>query len=269
MRGSRFSKIYLMLFAVILTVGAVFWLMQKYDQESIRVLFVEYCQNREQLKKLSHEIKVFSPELAENVYLEETFDQKILPQIKTFFIDSLKPLGLGRAKNDASFQILLNRDIQAVYSTKNIEELIDTISSQSTNQICNQNLTFIRGVFPQKFLPSNYASTPVIRAPLAQWQAQFIQLKPLAAEVKKQIREDFRTLCQGWKNLDQADQISKFFQMQCQNPRSKKTCSAEQNVKLKSYASGLELQFKENFSKFKKKWSKVQIGLDQMKKRCL
>lgn len=281
MRGSRFSKIYLTLFIVILAVGSGLWLMQKYDQESSSVLFADYCQNRDHLKNLSREVQAFQPELAENVYLEETFDQKIFPSVKAFFSDELQPQGTSRALQSTLFQTLLKRDVQGVQSAQSIDALMDALSEHTTTLVCQKHLIFITGIFPRDFLPRHYAGytteynaghgarPAVIHEHMKTWQEQLAQLRPLAREVKSQIQKDLRTLCQGWKNFDQAEQISRFFQMQCQNPSSKKKCMAEQNDKLRSYASSLESQFKENFNKFKKKWSKVQIALDQMKKRCL
>ena len=266
MRGSRLQKI-LKISAVMVIVATVGLLgYYRYDQDARAYLNYQYCQNFISLREVAHQLEVFQPLLAENVYLEETFDQKILPQIKNDLISRLKPLHENRVTRDDHFVQVLEQDELDLKAAKNISGLLKNLETRS--QRCERT-SFVRGVFPPKIFVSQYPQQHSLKDELPKWQQTLVELKPLAIEVKQQIESDFHTLCQGWKNLAQAKQISRYFQMQCDRPQAKKKCSAEQNEKLKQYAGDLEEQFQTNYAKFRKKWTKISLAGEEMQKKCL
>lgn len=266
MRGSRLQKT-LQISAITIVIAAIGVLaFYRYDQDSRSYLQYQHCQNLIVLHVAAQKLEIFAPVLAENVYLEETFDQKILPQLKSALQQKIEPVKSDRATKDDGFTKRLRQDQADFGGAKSVLDILKL--SQEKAQKCERH-TYVKGFFPAKLLPIYYPEQHSFEKELQQWQQTLVELKPLAVEVKKQIESDFHTLCQGWRNLAQAQQISRYFQTQCQSPLTKKKCSAEQNVKLKQYAGELDEQFQLNLSKFKKKWTKISLNNEEMKKKCL
>jgi hypothetical protein len=267
-RGSRFQKLFLYILAALVCVPVLIFVVQRYEEDSVAYLKYSYCQQVALLQDQAKQLKLFSTDLNNNVYLEETFDQKVLPNMKTYFITQMKPQVQGRVLSKQSVRAELDQDIQAIESVTSIQMLISALEKKSFE--CKKIGNFQPRLISASYL-TNYFKIPPDQFPLKaqEWQSEFAKLKPLAEQVKKQIQNDFGTLCQGWKNSNQAQQISRYFQNQCDNPKTKKKCSAEQNVKLKAFAHVSSAQFEENFFKFKKKWIKISLALTDMEKRCL
>lgn len=263
MRGSRFQKTFLFLTLLIALSVCGILIFYSYDQESKIFLRATYCQRVGALWEFSHKVLALQPELTENIYLEETFDQKILPGIRQFFSNQLKPLQNDRITADEKFQLMLQSDLAVIDRTENLPKLAEFFGNRA--KACP--VRYEPGRIPDQYLKVYYKPINVAHH-FEDWQRALAKLKPLALEVKAQIQNDFQTLCQSWKNWFHADRISHYVNGQCDQPKTKKRCSPEQNEKLRTYASGLESQFQENFAKFKKKWSKITVSVQDMKKRC-
>ncbi len=249
---------------LILFFGVLFY--YRYDQDRRAYLQHRYCQNIISYQKVSQQLEDFPAILSENIYLEETFDQKVLPQIKDFFVQGLRPQISNRATADLQFKQGLQKDQAAIENTKNIQDLLKTLETKA--QSC-ERIIFVEGVFSPRYLFDPYPQEPKIDQSTLEWKKMLSDLRPLAVQVKKQIELDFQTLCQAWRNLFQAQQISRYFDLQCRRPQGKKKCSAEQNEKLKQFASEQEEQYSTNFSKFKKKWAKIPLTNEEVTRKCL
>jgi hypothetical protein len=267
-KGSRFQKLFLYILVALVCALVLVFVVQRYEEDSVAYLKYSYCQQIALLQDQAKQLNLFSADLNNNVYLEETFDQKILPDVKTYFITQMKPQAQGSALRNQSVRAELDQDIQSIESVTSIQILISAFEKKSFE--CKKIGNFQPRFISAHFL-TNYFKIPPDQFPFKaqEWQSGFVKLKPLAQQVKKQIQDDFGTLCQGWKNSNQAKQISRYFQNQCDNPKTKKKCSAEQNVKLKAFAQASSAQFEENFFKFKKKWIKISLALTDMERRCL